>query len=86
MLVKIPDAPDDLVEELKDFTGQRVASKAVLQAARMAPVLSDRLRLADEEITKLRQLISVQKQTIDRAADAARGLLDHVGQGDLING
>lgn len=66
--------------------GQKVASKAFKMAAFDAVDLSRIVREQKNEISRLRQLIAVQKQTIDRAAGSARALLDHVAQGDLIDG
>ena len=66
--------------------GQKVASKAFKMAAFDAVDLSRVVRDQKNEITRLRQLLADQKQTIDRAADSARALLDHVAQGDLIDG
>lgn len=66
--------------------GQNVASKAFRMAAFDAIDLARIVRDQKHEIAKLRQLIAVQNQTIERAADSARALLDHVAQGDLIDG
>jgi hypothetical protein len=85
MLIKF-DVDESEASMMKAHYGQNVASKAFRMAAFDAVDLSRILREQKQEIAKLRQLLAVQKQTIDRAADSARALLDHVAQGDLING
>jgi hypothetical protein len=85
MLIKF-DAEQPMVDMLKMHSGQRVASKAYKQCAEDAPGLAEEVRRLRRQIEDLKQVIAVQKQTINRAADAARALLDHVAQGDLING
>jgi len=85
MLIKF-DAEQPMVDILKMHTGQRVASKAYKIAAEDVPGLVEEVRQLRRQIADLRQVVAVQKQTIDRAADSARALLDHVAQGDLLNG
>lgn len=85
MLIKF-EVEDAQAAILRAQYGQNVASKAFKMAALDALDLDRIVREQKQEIAKLRQVIAVQKQTIDRAADAARGLLDHVAQGDLLNG
>lgn len=85
MLIKF-DVEDSEALQMRVHYGQKVASKAFKMAAFDALELFETVRQQKHEIARLRQVIAVQKQTIDRAADAARGLLDHVAQGDLIDG
>jgi hypothetical protein len=86
MLVKITDAPDDLVTTLKELTGCWTASKAFKYAAHEYVIFSGRIRHLEDENKRLRQSLQVQQQVIDRARDSAAALLDHVAQGDLLNG
>jgi len=85
MLIKF-EVDDAQATLMRAQYGQNVASKAFKMAALDAVDLSRIVREQKQEIANLRQLIAVQNQTIERAADSARALLDHVAQGDLING
>lgn len=86
MLVQLRDFPDDLADRLKSATHHRTASGAVQHAC--YDFLSQRTRIASLEtkVAALEERLRVQQQVIERARDSAAALLDHVAQGDLLQG
>ena len=77
MLIKF-EVDDAQATLMRVQYGQNVASKAFKMAALDAIDLARIVREQKQEIAKLHQLIAVQNQIIERAADSARALLDHV--------
>jgi len=85
MLIKF-QADDDYVERLKEVTGQRTGAKAVAAAYLSYLDQLDMIARLEREIGQIKERCRVQQQVIDRARDSASALLDHVAQGDLLNG
>ena len=84
MLIKF-QADDLLVDTLKSQYGQSVGSKACFLAAEDAPKLLSEVRRLKAELADARQVISVQRQTLEGARAAAAHLLEKVAQGDLLD-
>lgn len=85
MLVKLnPD--DDMVEKLKHFTGQRVASKAYELAGKEYPDMIQRIYALEVQLQDLEEIILVQQSIIDGARDAAALLVERTSQKDLFVG
>ena len=85
MLIKV-HPEDELVERLKEATGQRTGSKAVASAYVAYLDQLNMIARLERENGQLRERVRVQQQIIDRARDSAAALLDHVAQGELLNG
>lgn len=81
MLVKIPDAPDDLVERVKAATGMATASKAFLAAARELQPLRDRVEDLNAQIASLQARLAESQNVIASAKSAAATLLGRVDPG-----
>lgn len=83
-LVKF-NASEIQVQELIEFTTERVASKAFHAAAVMAPQLAEDLLEANKEIARLRRIIERQAQVLESARSAAMHLVEAAGQGDMFS-
>lgn len=78
MLVKIPNAPIELVQELKLATGTVTASKAFMEAARSHEPMKARIAELTAEMDVLRARLSESQQVIASARSAAASLLGSV--------
>ncbi|WP_057451931.1 hypothetical protein [Pseudomonas sp. Root401] len=81
MLVKIPEAPDDLVQQLKLATGMATASKAFLAAARSHEPLLAQVEALTAEVQSLKERLERSNEVIGSARAAAVSLLGSVGPG-----
>ncbi|MDF9902030.1 hypothetical protein [Pseudomonas laurylsulfatiphila] len=75
MLVKIPNAPLDLVQELKDSTGAVTASKAFMAAARSHEPMKAKIIELSAEIDLLKARLTHSEEVIASARSAASSLL-----------
>lgn len=75
MLVKIPSAPLDLVQELKDSTGAVTASKAFMAAARSHAPMKAKIIELNAEIDSLKARLIHSEEVISSARSAAASLL-----------
>lgn len=83
-LVKF-ETDDHLVEQIKKFTGEAVASKAFLSAANRALVLEAELKKLDKKHNQLFAAYEQQLAKIEGARDAAKLLLERVSQKGLFH-
>lgn len=83
MLVKFT-VDDDIARDIMTYTGQTVASKAFLQAARRAVELEEIYKRKDSQITRLMLQVEAYRQRIDDAREAALLLAEKTGQDDLF--
>ena len=81
MLVKILDAPDDLVDRLKQAPGMATASKAFLMAALSHEALKSKISEQQAEIETLRERLNHANGLIASARSAAVSLLGNVEPG-----
>jgi predicted nucleic acid-binding Zn-ribbon protein len=81
MLVKIPDAPDELVSRIKLATGMATASKAFMAAAQGHDSLKRQIIDQQAEIDSLRQRLEHANSLIASARSAAASLLGNVEPG-----
>lgn len=81
MLVKIPEAPDDLVQQLKLATGMATASKAFLAAARSHELLRAQVEALTAEVQSLKERLERSNEVIGSARAAAASLLGSVDPG-----
>lgn len=78
MLVKIPSAPDDLVERLKRVTGTATASKAFMACALSHEKLRAQVDDQQAQIDALKTRLGEAQQIISSAKSAAAGLLGRI--------
>ncbi|QKL13492.1 hypothetical protein GEV42_16135 [Pseudomonas aeruginosa] len=86
MLVKLPDESPDFVEKLKETDRCDHGCRAYRFAAERYGSLTYQLKQAMDELARLQTRCNVQQQIIDNARASASSLLDHVAQGDLLQG
>jgi hypothetical protein len=80
MLVKIPNAPTELVQELKLSTGTVTASKAFMEAARSHGAMKAKVVELTAEIDALRARLAESQQVIASARNAAASLLGTISR------
>lgn len=78
MLVKIPNAPIELVQELKLSTGSVTASKAFMEAARSHGPMKAKVLELTAEIDALKSRLAESQQVIASARNAAASLLGSI--------
>lgn len=81
MLVKIPNAPDDLVNRLKVLTGTATASKAFMSAANQHDKLLLKMQEQEALIALLTQRLAHANSVIASARSSAASLLGSVEPG-----
>lgn len=81
MLVKIQDAPADLVDRLKASTGMATASKAFLAVAQQHHGLKLQIAEQEAQIVFLRERLEHANTVIASAQSAAASLLGNVQPG-----
>lgn len=80
----VRDFPDDLVDMLKQKTGNVAATKAVTSACHQYVAQLRQLEEMRALIRELETAVQVQRQVIHGARSAAAVLLEHTSQGDLL--
>lgn len=81
MLVKIPSAPDDLVERLKASTGMATASKAFLAVATGHEKMLQKIEEQEAVIASLTARLAQANSVIASARSSAASLLGSVEPG-----
>lgn len=84
--IMIRHATDAQLRDAMDLTRHTVASKALVDCIGIARRKTDEVSALRQEIYVLREELAFSQQVIRRAKDSAAALLDHVAQGDLLNG
>jgi hypothetical protein len=84
--IMIRHATDDQLREAMRLTGHTTASKALVDCVAIASKKTDESSRLRQEVYVLKQELAFSQQVIRRAKDSAAALLDHVAQGDLLNG
>lgn len=85
MLVKILDAPDALIEQLKPETGERTASKAILVAAQRYPGLVNQVKRLQRENAQLRERLEHHSMTMRTLDELCQRVSLIAGQKDLFD-
>lgn len=80
----IRDLDDEFVEQLKDFTHEATASKALVSAARMALALADELAAERKISDKWYTRAQLQHQTLENLVPTLTQALELAGQSDLV--
>lgn len=83
MLVKMNIDPD-VVDTIKRFTGEAVASKAFFTAALRAVELQNRVERLDKQVTKLMLERDSLRHIVSDARNAAIALVERAGQSDMF--
>lgn len=83
-MLTIRDIDEDLLEKVKSATWCRTGSQAFIKSATLFLQQRDELKSKADEISRLRDVVAAQRQTIERARSAAAQLLEAAGQGDLL--
>jgi hypothetical protein len=81
----VRDVTDKQLEDFKRFSGQKTATKAILQTADKALLLADALEKANKLIEGLTQELEVRKQLINQLTPLCLQVAELSGQEDLFN-
>ncbi|WP_400637025.1 hypothetical protein [Pseudomonas aeruginosa] len=84
--IMIRHATDHQLDEAKRLTGRNSASQALVDCIALARKSTDEARELRQEVYVLREELRFSQQVIRNAKSAASALLDHVAQGDPLNG
>lgn len=84
--IMIRHATDDQLQEAMRLTRNTTASKALVDCIGIASRLTNEVATLRQEVYVLKQELAFSQQIIRKAKDSAAALLDHVAQGDLLNG
>jgi len=84
--IMIRHATDAQLAEAMRLTRHTTASKALVDCIEIAARKTAEASSLRQEIYVLKEELAFSQQVIRRAKDSAAALLDHVAQGDLLNG